>query len=216
MTISQTPVLSEVLDWSPIPEEKLVYFRVRLKQRLYSFLLTKFEELEKKRDFTKAQLARRIGRGPDQISRWFGNPGNLELNTVSDLLLGMQKELLFTDSNLDSGMVTLDRELWSALRDEFGIGKSKSESAFEETYDGTRVNVDVFAAQTLKNPYAQALGKGVAFDKKPETKAATSTMPNSNANTPIYRGVTIGQSQPDLMRNKKWFAPSSQIMEATV
>lgn len=113
MTISATPLLSEVLGDSPIPEEKLFYFRVRLKQRLYSFLLSKFSELSQDKNFNKASLARRLGKRPEQITRWLRSPGNLELDTLSDLLLGMKKELLFNASSIELGMVTLEKELWT-------------------------------------------------------------------------------------------------------
>ena len=112
MTTSQTSLLSEIQDWSPIPEEKLVYFRTRLKLRLYSFLLAKFAELEKERDFSKAKLAARIGKDPALITRWLGNPGNLRLDTLSDLLLGMKRELLFTDSEINDSVIARDFELW--------------------------------------------------------------------------------------------------------
>jgi hypothetical protein len=41
---------------------------------------------------SKADLARRIGRKPEQISRWLGAAGNWTIDTVSDLLLGMSAE----------------------------------------------------------------------------------------------------------------------------
>ena len=112
MRILRGSHLHEVTYWSPIPAEKMVYFRARLRQRLYSFLLAKFAQLEKERSFTKKALAERIGRDPAQITKWLGNPGNLEMDTLSDLLLGMKKELLFTDRDIDEKVVTRDMELW--------------------------------------------------------------------------------------------------------
>ena len=38
---------------------------------------------------TRAEVARRIRRRPEQITRWFSAPGNWTLETVSDLLLAI-------------------------------------------------------------------------------------------------------------------------------
>lgn len=46
-------------------------------------------EAYKARGATQAQLASRIGKRADQVSRWLSNPGNLTLDTISDLLLGL-------------------------------------------------------------------------------------------------------------------------------
>ena len=51
--------------------------------RLYEAVIKEFLES----GVTKAELARRIGRKPEQITRWLGAPGNWTLDTVSDLLL---------------------------------------------------------------------------------------------------------------------------------
>jgi hypothetical protein len=41
-----------------------------------------------KSGLNKAEFARRIGRAPEQITRWLAAPGNWELDTISDFLLG--------------------------------------------------------------------------------------------------------------------------------
>jgi hypothetical protein len=93
MTTSQTSFLSEILSDKPIPVEKLSYFRERFRNRLYNILVGKFLEKERNKQFTRADLARRIGKRPEQITRWLGSPGNWTLDTVSDLSLGMGLEL---------------------------------------------------------------------------------------------------------------------------
>jgi hypothetical protein len=55
--------------------------------------LSEFARQEREDKITKAELARRIGRKPEQITRWLGSSGNWTLDTISDLLLGMGLEL---------------------------------------------------------------------------------------------------------------------------
>lgn len=92
MNISQkTPFLSEVLDGEKISIGTLSYFRERFRDRLYDVVLDEFFKQEEETGLTRAEVARRIGRRPEQITRWFGAPGNWTLETVSDLLLAIAK-----------------------------------------------------------------------------------------------------------------------------
>jgi hypothetical protein len=86
--------LSEVVSGAPIPVNKRAYFQARLRNRLYDFVVTKFLERERNKELTRAELARRIGRKPESITRLLGAPGNWTLGTVSDLLLGINGEEL--------------------------------------------------------------------------------------------------------------------------
>jgi hypothetical protein len=87
--------LTEILDLEAdvIPLGKLAFFRERFRHELHQLVLRKFLALQDARGFTKRDLARRIGRKPEQVTRWLGAPGNLTLDTVSDLLLGMAAEI---------------------------------------------------------------------------------------------------------------------------
>jgi len=75
-----------------IPSERLSYFRERLRNRLHELVLLEFLYQEDKYHLTKRELAERIGRRAEQVTRWLGAPGNWTLDTVSDLLLGMASE----------------------------------------------------------------------------------------------------------------------------
>jgi len=68
-----------------IPLGTLGYFRGRNRWRIYDFVLTEF----KKSGLSQADLARRIGKRPEVISRLLGAPGNWGLDTVSDLLFAI-------------------------------------------------------------------------------------------------------------------------------
>jgi hypothetical protein len=81
----------------PIPEEKLVYFRTRARNRLFHFILSKFVA-EQEKGLTKAALARRIGKSPEVINRWLGSPSNLTADSISDLLIGISAEELALNS----------------------------------------------------------------------------------------------------------------------
>jgi hypothetical protein len=89
-TSAKKSFLSEILDDDTIPIGKLAYFRERFRDRLYELVVSEFFRKEKT-GLTKAQVARRIGRKPEQITRWLGAPGNWTLETVSDLLLAISK-----------------------------------------------------------------------------------------------------------------------------
>ncbi len=90
MTTSSTPsFLSEIAGGGPIPVGKRAYFQARLRNHLYDFVLREFLKMEGSGELTRADLARRIGVGPDRISKILGTPGNWTLDTVSDLFLGI-------------------------------------------------------------------------------------------------------------------------------
>lgn len=78
----------------PIPGEKLAFFRSRLKNRLHSFVLGKWDEQRDKgvRAVSQVDLAGRLGKRPEQINRWLSAPGNWTLETLSDLLLAIAGE----------------------------------------------------------------------------------------------------------------------------
>lgn len=64
------------------------YFQERLRGRLYDLVIDQVEKYSA-RGGTRAGLAKRVGKRPEQITRWLSGPGNLTLDTLSDLLLGL-------------------------------------------------------------------------------------------------------------------------------
>jgi len=89
MTTSQTPFLSDILSGERIPGNKLGFFRARLSNRFHELVFAQFERLEREGKISRAALARRIGKKPEQITRLLGAPGNWTSDTFSDLLLGL-------------------------------------------------------------------------------------------------------------------------------
>jgi hypothetical protein len=106
MTTSQPNVfLSEIVSGAPIPPEKLGYFRGRLSNRFHELVLDLFVELEQAGKITRAALARRIGKAPEQVTRWLGAPGNWTTDTISDLLLGMGYEPALAATDLSEQLL---------------------------------------------------------------------------------------------------------------
>lgn len=87
-------MLSEIKSGAPIPLEVRAYFHARTKNRLFDFILSKFIEKEMSGELTKAELARRMEKRPEVVTRLLSAPGNWTLETVSDLLLGIGAEEL--------------------------------------------------------------------------------------------------------------------------
>ena len=89
----QTPILSDdQVIGTEISIGMLAYFRGRLSNRVHELVLTEFAVQEREGNTSRAELARKIGRKPEQITRWLGSPGNWTMDTFSDLLLGMGLE----------------------------------------------------------------------------------------------------------------------------
>ena len=112
-TISQTEFLTEILDLDAekIPLGKLAFFQEQLKHQLHEVVLRRLHTVcESKRDFTRRHLARRIGRQPEQVTRWLGAPGNLTLETASDLLIGLGAILDPVSLSVDSLIVKSGQE----------------------------------------------------------------------------------------------------------
>jgi hypothetical protein len=85
MSTSQTIGLSEPVGAAKIPAGTLGYICARNRQRQYDLVIGEF----KKSGLTQAELARRLGKSPEVISRLLARPGNWESNTFSELLFAI-------------------------------------------------------------------------------------------------------------------------------
>jgi transcriptional regulator with XRE-family HTH domain len=92
-TSQATTILHEVEEGKPISGKTRAFQHRRLQNRFQRFILRTFREQQKKKGLTQKELAQRIDSRPEQINRWLSIPGNLTLNTVCDLLLGMGMDL---------------------------------------------------------------------------------------------------------------------------
>lgn len=66
----------------------LASVRSRNRNKAHSLLLEEFNKSE----LTKAELAAMLGKRPEQITRWLAGPGNLTLDTISDLVFALRGE----------------------------------------------------------------------------------------------------------------------------
>ena len=90
MTSSATrDFLNEIVQGKRIPDAKLAYFGATLCNLIHQAILFGFAKAEKSQNLTKRELARRIGKKPEQITRWLAYPGNLTFNTAAEILIGM-------------------------------------------------------------------------------------------------------------------------------
>lgn len=105
-------MLYEVEAKLPIPLEKRAYFHARVLNNFYQYILSKFLEEERAGRLTKAELARRIERKPEIITRLLGAPGNWGLETATDLLLGICGEELIPASDPLIGRARRNHEHW--------------------------------------------------------------------------------------------------------
>ena len=75
-----------------LPRRDVYYFRRRFVNRVYSELVAFFAKEAEQSGATKSKIAKRLGCDPAQITRWLKHPSNLELETISDLLLALDAE----------------------------------------------------------------------------------------------------------------------------
>ena len=88
MTISQTQLAQELSE----PEIKkfwLGYFQENFREAVHQELLELYEHLRDTTGLSRSDFAKKIGRRPEQVTRWLSSPTNLEIDTISDMGLGM-------------------------------------------------------------------------------------------------------------------------------
>src|SRR5262245_17194099 len=89
MSTSQTTSLAEPIGTNKIGIGTLAYVRTRNQHRAYDLVIREL----KKSGITQADLARRLDKGQDAISRLLSRPRNWEMDTFSDLLFAISGAL---------------------------------------------------------------------------------------------------------------------------
>lgn len=88
VTISATSLTRILSEDEKIPTFWLGYFRDSLRASFHAQLLERYRLLQRE-GLSKATIARKLGKRPEQLTRWLSAPGNLEVDTLSDLALAM-------------------------------------------------------------------------------------------------------------------------------
>ena len=89
MSSSRTSSPDDLKRSTPLSLNTRDYFRARLRNRLYNYIVQLYLEREKDGTLNQRALAARIRRRPEVVNRLLMAPGNWTLDTVSDLLLGI-------------------------------------------------------------------------------------------------------------------------------
>ena len=89
-------------DVKAMDSDDIVYYRERNRNKVYAAVVSLFSKLVETERLTKREIAFRLGKEPAQITRWLSGPSNWTLDTVSDLLLAMGRELDYKVSSVDS------------------------------------------------------------------------------------------------------------------
>ena len=84
-TYLATTALRKPVDGARISKGKLAYLRARYKGNVHNVVLDEFE----KSGISKAEIARRLGMRPEQITRLLASPSNMTLDTLSNLLFAI-------------------------------------------------------------------------------------------------------------------------------
>ncbi len=86
MPTSRTTFLYKPIPGERVPTGTFVYMRARAKQHAYNLVIKEFIDS----DISKAELARRLGKGADRVSKILAGPANWTIDTQSDLLFAIR------------------------------------------------------------------------------------------------------------------------------
>ena len=93
MTTSPTTLLSKPEGDTKLRRPTLAYVMKRGRQQAYNLIVSEF----KKSGISQATLARRLGKGTDQVSRLLRRPSNIEIDTLAAVLFALTGGLVTYD-----------------------------------------------------------------------------------------------------------------------
>lgn len=88
-TSPPTLSISDLVDEKcQIKQQYLAYFAARSQNDAHELVLSCYQELRDS-GLTRRDIAARLNKKPEQVTRWLGSPGNWTLETLSNLLLAL-------------------------------------------------------------------------------------------------------------------------------
>ena len=73
-----------------VSDAELAYAREYFRNMIFGELISAFDRAASAdATFTRAELARRSQKRPEQITRWMASPGNMTIDVLSDLMFAM-------------------------------------------------------------------------------------------------------------------------------
>jgi hypothetical protein len=192
MTSSATQgFLSDVLGRGRIPDGKLSYFQTRLATNVHQVMLKAFAQLEEHGNFTRRELAQRIGRKPEQITRWFAYPGNLTLATMSDIFVGMGYELeSITLLNLETGRRIQCPEQPGNWMELLRVVQQEESSCISPPPESKQLSA--LSRQNMRQPSTL---ESLSFDKPREHSALRGLNPISTVSNAALRSQLVSDAR---------------------
>lgn len=124
----------------------LAFVRSRNRNKVHSLLLEEFD----KSGLSKAEVAKMLGKRPEQITRWLSGPGNLTLDTISDLIFAIRGRFftLKLNDDLSKGRSNQNSPEWLAFHTAgpgwVAVRGDKNDSKFESIeskYEGYSIKL---------------------------------------------------------------------------
>lgn len=86
MTTYPEASLMKTISDLPIDPADLAYERERLRNAFHEMVLRRFLKAKNTSGASKAIVARRLRKRPEQITRWLSGPGNWTIDTLADIM----------------------------------------------------------------------------------------------------------------------------------
>lgn len=93
MTISMKPLSFYADSKEALNSTEKAYFRAKVRRKVHGMLLKRFSELSEDDIALRSLLAERLDVHRSQVTRWLASPSNLTIDTLSDLMLAMNREI---------------------------------------------------------------------------------------------------------------------------